>query len=84
MDSPTSSKSLLDLDERLKHHGVHLEVEQKVCWNKANGDHPRNWGNFSKYYAVVLICWLELFMTGISTSGVSLSFRGLSLHNLPC
>ena len=72
MSSRNSSRVLLDLDDQLEKHDVHLEEDSKVCWNKTNSDHPRNWDVFSKYYTTVLICWLELYMTGISSSGVGL------------
>lgn len=70
MDSPNSSKELLNLDGQLEQHGVHIEDDNKICWNEANQDHPRNWGVFAKTYSTLVICWLELYMTGISSSGV--------------
>lgn len=70
-DSPRSSRALLDLDDQLNHYGVHIKDEKTVCWNESNKEHPRNWGPWSKHYTAVLICWLELFMTGISSSGTA-------------
>lgn len=70
MDSSNSSKELLNLDGQLEQHGVHIEDDNKICWNEANQDHPRNWGVSAKTYSTLVICWLELYMTGISSSGV--------------
>ncbi|KAF1344909.1 putative MFS multidrug transporter [Delphinella strobiligena] len=71
MDSPNSSKELLNLDGQLEEHGVHIEDDNKICWNEANQDHPRNWGVLAKTYSTLVICWLELYMTGISSSGTA-------------
>lgn len=55
-------------------HGVHLDGDddnQRVCWNSDAPDHPRNWSPSMKTYTTTIICWLELYMTGISSAGVS-------------
>lgn len=59
------------LDEVLKGRGVHLEDENRICWNEDARSHPRNWGIGTKIYTTVLVSWLELFVTAISSSGVS-------------
>lgn len=72
MNSSTSSRASSDLNELLKKENLHVEDENEneVCWDESNKDHPRNWGFWSKFYTAVVISWLELFMTGISSSGV--------------
>lgn len=55
-------------------HGVHLDGDdddRRVCWNSDAPDHPRNWSPSMKMYTTTIICWLELYMTGISSAGVS-------------
>ena len=69
MNSSFSSEDPLVLQEQLREHDVHLDGD-RVHWNDTSKDHPRNWGPWSRYYTVVLISWLELFMTGMSSSGV--------------
>lgn len=81
MDSPTSEKPLSDLDEQLERYDLHTDDGHTVCWNRTNEDHPRNWGIWAKAYTTILICWLELFMTGISSSGVSVSLYSLLSSN---
>lgn len=58
----------------LEQYGVHLDGDddnQRVCWNSDAPDHPRNWSPSMKAYTTTIICWLELYMTGISSAGVS-------------
>jgi len=85
--SPTSSaEKLSDKNNNNNHHhhqhnndifeqyGVHLDGDdddQRVCWNSDAPDHPRNWSPSMKAYTTTIICWLELYMTGISSAGVS-------------
>ena len=69
MSSSFSSENPLVLQEQLREHNVHLDGD-RIHWNDTSKDHPRNWGSWSRYYNVFLISWLELFMTGISSSGV--------------
>ena len=59
-------------DEFLQGLGVHLDGD-KVCWNDDAVDHPRNWKPWTKYYTTIVISWLELYMTGISSAGVCLT-----------
>ena len=80
MRSSHSSESTLHLNDTLKEYDVHLEDGDRVCWNHGNQDHPRNWGLWSKYYTVVVISWLEMYMTGISSSGVH---NSLPIANYP-
>lgn len=65
-----STGTLSTFDEKLIQHGVHLENGDKLCWNDNADGHPRCWGAWTKALSVVVICWLELFMTGISSAGV--------------
>ncbi|GAB7355515.1 hypothetical protein MBLNU459_g6001t2 [Dothideomycetes sp. NU459] len=71
MESPSSERRLVDLDEQLKQHDLHTDDGRIVCWNESNKDHPRNWDFWDKAYTAILISWLELFMTGISSSGTA-------------
>lgn len=66
----SSAEELKPQDDTLAHHGVHLDGNE-VRWNDDATDHPRNWNPFTKYYTTIVICWLELYMTGISSAGVS-------------
>jgi len=68
--SETSSQTLTAHDDGLHAHGVHLKEDNVVDWNRDARDHPRNWKPWSKYYTVIVISWLELYMTGISSAGV--------------
>lgn len=66
-DEPTGSTSF---EEKLRQHGVHLENGDQLCWNDNADGHPRHWGARAKTFSILVICWLELFMTGISSAGV--------------
>lgn len=65
-----SSGTFSTFDEKLEQHGVHLENGDQLCWNENAHGHPRHWSAWTKTFSVVVICWLELFMTGISSAGV--------------
>lgn len=78
MNSPTSEKSLIDLSAQLEQYDLHTDDGHTVCWNKHNKDHPRNWSFWAKAYTAIVISWLELFMTGISSSGVRITFFPIS------
>jgi hypothetical protein len=52
-------------------HGVTLSSQGRVIWSSNSKDHPRNWGLWSKTYTVIVVTWLEAYMTAISTAGVS-------------
>lgn len=69
----SSSGSLKSTEETLEHYGLHLEDETKVCWNDDNKCHPRNWSLWAKWYSTAVICWVELYMTGISSAGVCIA-----------
>lgn len=72
MSSVDSSAGVLkDKDGALAKHGVHLK-DNEIRWNKDAEGHPRNWKPFTKWYTTIVICWLELYMTGISSAGVRL------------
>lgn len=68
-----SNPSTATLHEQLKRHGVFLEGNggDTINWNETNADHPRSWNIYKKLYTTVMICWLEFFMTLISTSGTT-------------
>ncbi|PPJ58096.1 hypothetical protein CBER1_05310 [Cercospora berteroae] len=69
MSSVDSSAGVLkDKDDVLAKHGVHLK-DNEIRWNKDAEGHPRNWKPFTKWYTTIVICWLELYMTGISSAG---------------
>lgn len=70
-DPPASSKERQNSKDQLDKYGVHIKDNNKVCWNDNAADHPRNWKPWSKYYSAVIIAWLELYMTGISSSGTA-------------
>ncbi|KAI5200015.1 hypothetical protein AUEXF2481DRAFT_3729 [Aureobasidium subglaciale EXF-2481] len=71
LDSPAATRE--STDNLLEKHGCHLEDGNTVCWNEDSKDHPRNWGLFAKCYTTVLIGWVELYMTGISSAGTAAS-----------
>jgi hypothetical protein len=52
--------------------GVHVDSDNLICWDEDAQSHPRNWKFGTKAYTAALICWLEMYMTAISSSGVSL------------
>lgn len=60
------------LEDAVKGKGVHVDSDNRICWDEDAEQHPRNWNAGSKIYTVALICWLEMYMTAISSSGVSL------------
>lgn len=68
--SNSSAEELKSSNDALLRHGVHLDGNE-VRWNEDAADHPRNWKSFTKIYTTVVISWLELYMTGISSAGVS-------------
>lgn len=70
-DSTPQSKDRESSTDQFEKYGVHIEDDNKVRWNDGARDHPRNWSPWSKYYSAAIISWLELYMTGISTSGTA-------------
>jgi len=60
-----------ELSKRLDHSGITLGGDDLVHWRDDSKDRPRNWTPWKKFYNALLISWLELLMTGISTAGVS-------------
>jgi hypothetical protein len=84
-DSPSGTRE--STDNLLEQHGCHLEDGNTVCWNDDSKDHPRNWGPVAKCYTTVIICWVECYMTGISSAGVSFILSNsdvLKLIGLDC
>lgn len=79
--SHSSAETLKDNDDKFLHGlGVHLDGHE-VCWNDDAVDHPRNWKPSTKYYTTVVISWLELYMTGISSAGVGLAIAIVKNHS---
>lgn len=60
-----------ELKQMLDHYGVRLRDDAVVDWQDDSKDKPRNWAPWKKFYNALLISWLEMLMTGISTAGVS-------------
>lgn len=60
-----------DLDVCLEKHDVHIKDDTIVCWNNNSKQHPRNWNPFAKHYTAAIVIWVELYMTILSSSGVS-------------
>lgn len=60
------------LQDAVQGKGVHIDSDNHICWDEDADQHPRNWNFGTKTYTAALICWLEMYMTAISSSGVSL------------
>jgi hypothetical protein len=60
------------IEDAVQGKGVHIDSDKRICWDEDADQHPRNWKSGTKAYTVALICWLEMYMTAISSSGVSL------------
>ena len=60
-----------NLDHYLKEHGIYVKDESTVCWDEDSEQYPRNWDAPSKYYVVVVVIWLEFYMTVMSSSGAA-------------
>lgn len=69
------------LEDALQGKGVHVDSENRIWWDEDAEQHPRNWKAGTKTYTAALICWLEMYMTAISSSGVSLVTHGSILAN---
>lgn len=61
-----------DLEQCLQKHGVRLGRDNVVTWRSDSKDHPQNWNALHKSCTVLIIVWLEFYMTAVSSSGVSL------------
>lgn len=60
------------LEDAVAGKGVHVDSDNRISWDEDADQHPRNWNFGTKTYTAALICWLEMYMTAISSSGVSL------------
>ncbi|KAH8178650.1 major facilitator superfamily protein [Sarocladium implicatum] len=75
--TPTSSESSSTSTKRgtlqnaVQGKGVHFDSDNRICWDKDAEQHPRNWKFGTKTYTAALICWLEMYMTAISSSGTA-------------
>lgn len=65
------------IDERRAHlyselnsHGLQLRNDGFVEWKHDENRHPRNWNVTKKAFTVDLLCFFDLWMTAISSSGV--------------
>lgn len=71
--SPEAKRSSQpSLEDALREHEVRCDDDNRISWEDGAKAHPRNWGHIKKAYAVAVICWLETYMTAISSSGVCL------------
>ncbi|KAF4964075.1 hypothetical protein FSARC_7977 [Fusarium sarcochroum] len=59
------------LEDAVKEKGVHVDSDNRICWDQDAEEHPHNWNFGTKIYTAALICWLEMYMTAISSSGTA-------------
>ncbi|KAG5753334.1 hypothetical protein H9Q70_004003 [Fusarium xylarioides] len=59
------------LEDAVQGKGVHVDSDNRICWDEDADQHPRNWNFGTKAYTAALICWLEMYMTAISSSGTA-------------
>ncbi|KAL5589394.1 hypothetical protein FOVSG1_011261 [Fusarium oxysporum f. sp. vasinfectum] len=59
------------LQDAVQGKGVHIDSDNHICWDEDADQHPRNWNFGTKTYTAALICWLEMYMTAISSSGTA-------------
>ncbi|KAM0227966.1 hypothetical protein ACHAPO_011092 [Fusarium lateritium] len=59
------------LEKAVEGKGVHIDSDNRICWDEDAEQHPRNWRSGTKTYTAALICWLEMYMTAISSSGTA-------------
>lgn len=64
-----------DLKQSLHDAGLEQDDQGGVQWQEYASQHPRGWNQFTKLYNVVIVTWLEFFMTAISFAGVSIFSR---------
>ncbi|KAI1046548.1 hypothetical protein LB505_013360 [Fusarium chuoi] len=71
------------LEDAVAGKGVHVDSDNRISWDEDADQHPRNWNFGTKTYTAALICWLEMYMTAISSSGHLLlaHLRGLRTTN---
>ncbi|KAJ4253774.1 hypothetical protein NW762_010168 [Fusarium torreyae] len=71
----TSSENTMvnngSLENAMQGKGVHVDKDNHICWDEDAEQHPRNWNLGTKTYTAALICWLEMYMTAISSSGTA-------------
>ncbi|CAJ0548484.1 Ff.00g020970.m01.CDS01 [Fusarium sp. VM40] len=70
------------LEDVLKGKGVHIDSENRIWWDEDAEQHPRNWKAGTKTYTAALICWLEMYMTAISSSGTATADSAREEYNL--
>ncbi|KAG5827504.1 hypothetical protein H9Q74_002386 [Fusarium xylarioides] len=59
------------LEDAVQGKGVHVDSDNRICWDEDADQHPRNWNFGTKAYTAALICWLEMYMTAIGSSGTA-------------
>ncbi|CVL07697.1 related to multidrug resistant protein [Fusarium mangiferae] len=61
----------VSIEDAVQGKGVHVDGDNRICWDEDADQHPRNWSFGTKTYTAALICWLEMYMTAISSSGTA-------------
>ncbi|KAJ4138419.1 hypothetical protein NW768_002250 [Fusarium equiseti] len=69
--SENTPKNKGSLEDAVQGKGVHVDGNNRICWDDDGEQHPRNWKSGTKTYTAALICWLEMYMTAISSSGAA-------------
>jgi hypothetical protein len=44
------------LEKAVKGKGVHIDSDNRICWDEDAEKHPRNWNSATKTYTAALIC----------------------------
>ena len=70
MSSSSTTQGSPDRHTELDQHGLRLGANDYVEWKPDEKQHPRNWSTQKKTYNVALVCFMECWMTAISSSGV--------------
>ena len=77
-DSESSKASLHDakVHYSLKRHGLRIGHDGFVEWKNYDPQLPWNWSITKKAYNDILICFLQFWMTAMSSSGVRSPWNG--------
>lgn len=65
------------ISEILKENDLQFNADGKLVWDESSAEFPRNWSRYQKIFSVVLVSWLELYMTAISSSGAASSTKAI-------
>lgn len=60
-----------DLEECLGSHDLQLTKSNVVGWKSDSKDYPQNWSSWPKCYTLIIVTWLEFYMTALSSSGAA-------------